>query len=212
MLSTIKKSDTRIYDQWRTAENTFLKGDLAGALFLLKKLAKEGCELAFLEIGNIYELGGGGVEKNLKKAIAWYERSISEIHENPAAHLALGRLYLQSSETCDFAKASHHFLIAKDSEMGALFGLGMLFERGQGVPKSNEKALVYYREAANLGHITALARISSLSREGGGVKRVCNWIKTRHLMAKLIKADPTIKTKHHHRLGISTSLNVGYDG
>ena len=212
MVNNIEKSDIKIHEQWETAENTFMKGDLAGALFLFKKLEKEGFELALLEIGNIYELGGGGVKTDIEKAIFWYERSISAIYDNPAAHLALGRLYIQSSRTSDLTKAYHHFLKAKGQEMGALYGLGVLFERGLGVEKDKDKAIYYYREAADLGHIMALAHISSLTTEGGVTKKVYNWLKTRYLMAKLIKADSTIKTKNHPRLGISTSLNVGCNG
>ena len=87
-------------ERWIDAVNLYRKGDKSGALFRFKKLAKEGCAAALVEVGNIYERGGGGVSGNISEAETWYLRSV-EVLDDPKAHLALGRIYLDSSVFLD---------------------------------------------------------------------------------------------------------------
>ena len=83
-----------------------------------------------------------------------------------------------------------------------------MFENGLGVKKNKEQAIKYYNEAVKQGHITARARLASLAANKSIFGRIVSWVKTRLLIARLIKEDPTIKTKNHPRLGISTSINL----
>ena len=192
-------------DQWDLAGSTFLRGDLAGALFLFKKLANEGCAPALAEIGNIYELGGGGIERDINRAIIWYQRSIDTI-VSPKAHLALGRLYLQSKEKCDYARAHYHFSLLTDQrQMGALYGLGLMYDQGLGVERSEDKALEYFQVAAELGHVMAQANISKILLKSGAFKGLRSWLKVRYVVWKLIKEDSSAIDPGHPRLGISWS-------
>lgn len=193
--------------RWKLSEDSFLKGDLAGALFILKKLAKEGFEPAYLEIGNIYELGGGGVEKDLNKAEYWYKRSASSLDKNSSTHLALGRIYLQSKSD-KIEAAISHFERVKHQEMGALFGLGLIYENGLGVQKSLTKAIDYYQQAADAGHIMAKARLEGLLVQPGPFWRLRKWLRTRYQVAKLLKSEPSVRDSCHPKLGISTCVNL----
>lgn len=87
-------------EKWKETVSIFRAGDRAGALFIFQWLAKEGCSPALVEIGNIYEKGGGGVDKNLNEAIKVVSHSV-DVLDDPKAHLALGHIYLQVAKTND---------------------------------------------------------------------------------------------------------------
>lgn len=194
-----------ISQRWTEAELAFNKGDLAGALFIFRKLAQEGLELAYVEIGNIYELGGGGVEQDISKAIKWYKRSTNSDAEHVNAHLALGRLYLQSEREKDHQKAKFHFKQVQQTEMGAQYGLGIIYERGLGNAVDTKRAIIHYQKAAEMGHIRARGCLEKLLVKRGPFRTIRGWIKSNLIVAKLIKQDPSIKSNDHPRLGISTN-------
>lgn len=175
-------------ERWIDAVNLYRKGDKSGALFRFKKLAKEGCAAALVEVGNIYERGGGGVSGNISEAETWYLRSV-EVLDDPKAHLALGRIYLDSSVFLDrFEKAHYHLSLLKDSsEMGAFYGLGLIYEKGLGVQEDVEKSLTFYEAAIKLGHIGALrnsARLLFKVRPSVALKR---WFRYARLSLSLGK-------------------------
>lgn len=143
---------------WSRAEEAFESGDLAGALFMFKKIYQEGYPEALVEIGNIYEQGGGGVEKDIDEAIKFYKKSIVAC-DDPLAHMAFGRLLLRiAKKQADFEIARAHFqkCVLQD-EVGAIFGMGLIYDKGLGVEVDKEKAISFYNTASEKGHITAEA-------------------------------------------------------
>ncbi|WP_317930585.1 tetratricopeptide repeat protein [Halioxenophilus sp. WMMB6] len=191
MYRNIEKDD---FDgRWIDAVDLYRKGDKTGALFRFKKLAQEGCAAALVEIGNIYERGGGGVSSDVFEAEVWYLRSV-EVLDDPKAHLALGRIYLDFSGFSQrFDKAHYHLSLLEDSsEMGAFYGLGLIYEKGLGVREDVEKALAFYQKAMTLGHIGALrnaARLLFKIQPGTALKLWLRYTRLSLSLGKRLKID-----------------------
>jgi len=187
-----KSIDNPAHDEpWKKAISVFRDGDKAGALFLLKRLANEGCAPALVEIGNIYEQGGGGVEQDFEKAIKWYLRSV-EVLDDPKAHLGLGRIYLLHADSeKDYVNAYYHFsLLVDEGEMGALYALGHLFEFGLGVSKDEKKAIDFYQSASDLGHILAKRNIARILMKSSFIKGFMVWLEACYLIFKIGLRNP----------------------
>lgn len=164
---------------WQDALDTFNKNDLAGALYLLKKLYKEGSTAALVEIGNIYELGGGGVEQDYVEARKWYERSVNE-QDDPKAYLRLGKFYYAGlGVEQDFDNALFYLTQLEDEdEPGALYLMGKMYEMGQGVKQDLDTALSYYQRATALDHAIAYRDVGIVSiKQGHYLSGAITWCK-----------------------------------
>ena len=198
-MKQFKSVDNPAHDEpWENAVGVFRKGDKAGALFLFKRLANEGCAPALVEIGNIYEQGGGGVEQDFDEAIKWYLRAV-EVLDDPQAHMGLGRIYLlHAGSEKDYANAYYHFsLLVDEGEMGALYALGHLFEFGLGVPKDEQKAIDFYQGASDLGHILSQRNLARILMKSSFAKGVSVWLKACYLIFKI-----GLKNRSDKRLSI----------
>jgi len=142
--------------EWERAKQAFRDGDFAGSLYLLKKMEKEGAWDAFVEIGNIYEIGGNGVERDYSKAKKYFEKAL-RIANDPKAYLCLGRIYyLGHGVAQDFTKAySYFYSIRGEEDPVVLYMLGRMLERGEGVERNINEAIQYYKRSAELGHLFA---------------------------------------------------------
>ena len=144
--------DASIDRRWQLARDTYKSGDNAGAIFLLLALEKDGIEQAAVEIGNIYEFGGGGIEKDIEKAHYWYNRAISKFSDS-IAYLYQARLYYSNKE---YSKALDNLhKITYLNQPGVFYMLGQMHQRGYGVEQNKEKALEYYAKAESKGHVIA---------------------------------------------------------
>lgn len=164
-MAKFKNIDNEEHDaRWLEAVNTFKKGDRAGALFLFKRLANDGCAPALIEVGNIYEIGARGIKKNIDEAKKWYLHAV-EVIDDAKAHLALGRLYLTAGDSpSDFRNAHYHFdlLVDHNNHMGALYGLGLIYERGLGVDRDYLKAENYFQQSIDQGHVLAMSNLARI--------------------------------------------------
>jgi TPR repeat protein len=166
-------------DRWASAVATFQSGDRAGALILFKTFAQEGSLFALTEIGNIYELGGGGVTQDFKQAKHWYERAIAEGNDSDA-YVALARLYyLGRGVSRDSTKAYELYsAIEKELRPGVLYILGYMHEHGEGVTKDINKAIDYYSVSGKLGHALSKKDFARLKiRRGEFMTGILYWIK-----------------------------------
>ncbi len=184
------KPETGSEIRWKNAIYAFRDGDYAGALFLFKKLAQEGSLPALVEVGNIYELGGNGVDQDYIEAKKWYERSVNEIDDSKA-YLALGRLYYAGHGVeQDFNKAFFYFS-KLENEPGALYILGRMYEYGEGTNKDLKLALSYYKKASELGHALALKDYGLLTiKQGRYLKGFFTWMKACIIIFKIVLLNP----------------------
>lgn len=98
---------------------------------------------------------GDGIPVNLKEAAKYYQKMVDNaFYDKIATYKYATMVYFGDNIiTPDYEKAA--FLYDKASELknpDAMFALGTMNFRGQGVPKNVEKAIQLYKKAANLGH------------------------------------------------------------
>jgi serine/threonine protein kinase len=118
---------------------------------------------AMQELGESYA-SGEGVSKDDLEALRWFLRAAGG--GNTAAMLSLGGLYLFGSDAVPQSDddAVRWFKKAADLKNPAgLYDLAGLYEKGQGVPRSMEKARQLYRESAALGNAEAQRRLTALA-------------------------------------------------
>jgi len=164
---------------WQSAKKRFESGDRAGALYLLRTLAQEGVADAYVEIGNIYQLGGGGVDKDPKQARRWFERAAQEAND-PVAYFYLGRLYyVGEGVERDFEKAFEYLSKLEHLQQPAVhYLIGRMFEYGEGVPRNLAKARAYYAKASVGGHLLATSALGWIFlRQGRIVKAIGHLLK-----------------------------------
>jgi hypothetical protein len=83
-----------------------------------------------------------------------------------SAALADFKAGVEAYQRGDYETAIHEWLpYAAENDPKALFNLGQMYRLGQGTPIDRLKAEQYYRRAAALGHIGALANLGSLYYE-----------------------------------------------
>lgn len=150
--------------EWDKAVSAFREGDKAGALFIFKKMAHQGRAEACAEIGNIYELGGHGVDQDYALAREWYEKAIQRT-DDPLAYLALGYMYFTGRGVSENLGTAYYYFsqLEHDANPNALFALGYMNEFGFGVPMNKNAALNFYQSAIDNGHIYAYTRYGLLS-------------------------------------------------
>ncbi len=177
---------------WANAVQTFRKGDKAGALFLFKKLSQQGSLAALLEIGNIYELGGNGVEQDYVEARRWYERAVNEADEIKA-YSSLGRLYYCGHGVQqDFSKAFFYFnKLKEENEPGVLYMIGKMYAKGLGVERDIDSALLFLRQSADLGNAVAPREIAVIEMENGQrLSGALSWLRATFRLAWILLRDP----------------------
>lgn len=151
------------------ARLAYLDGDYATALPVIIPAAKQGSPIAQNILALMYEYGDG-VERDLTKAVQWYEKAVEQ--DFVFALLNLGDLYRfgYSDFPTDVAKAATLYdrAIELDSDM-AMYERGRMFEAGvEGAPDP-EKAIYYYQMAADKGHAEAMANLGNFYVSGTGV-------------------------------------------
>ncbi|MDP6476164.1 MAG: tetratricopeptide repeat protein [Alphaproteobacteria bacterium] len=105
----------------------------------------------------------------------WRRRAV---RLSPALGAALTALVILGAVSCTDSpiaergsRADRVFVMANDGDSTAQTALGLLYERGLGVPRDPAMALVWYRRAAEQGDALAEFHIGSLYERGDGVVR-----------------------------------------
>jgi uncharacterized protein len=118
------------------------KRDYATALRLLRPLAEQGDDVAQFDLGVMYN-EGWGVSRDYLQAGKWYRRAA--IQGNADAQFNLGMLY----EHHRYAEAAKWYREAADQGLGdAQFRLGLLYAKGQGVPRDDVQAYMWFELSA----------------------------------------------------------------
>lgn len=131
---------------------------------------KTGLKDAVLQswMGYCYECGNG-VEKNLKEAFKWYEKSA--LNGSGWSQCRLGYSYEYGNGTeRNYEKALEWY--AKAAEQGnncAQCNLGLMFEYGRGVPIGLATAFQWYKKSAESGWAVGKYRLGLCYETGKGV-------------------------------------------
>ena len=136
----------------------------------LEARAVKGDAEAAHDLGDRYDHGSHGLEKNSTKAAAWYQRASGLGHVAATADLADFTLNGKGGIQPNDATAFKLFLAAAEKQHPyATHMVGWMYELGRGVPKNDKEAAVWYRKAAELGQIEALTELGRLTENGLGV-------------------------------------------
>jgi uncharacterized protein len=123
--------------------------DYATALRLLRPLAEQGDDVAQFDLGVMYN-EGWGVPRDYVQAWKWYRRAA--IQGNADAQFNLGMLY----EHHRYAEAAKWYREAADQGLeDAQFNLGLLYAKGQGVPRDDVQAYMWFELSAAQGDQSA---------------------------------------------------------
>ena len=166
--------------------------DYAKAFEWYSKASEQGNPRAHISLGDMYEKGLG-VPQNSAKANELYIKAKEHYEKNAfqgdaVAQFNLGKMYEDGKGVIqDYTKAEEwytkssvqgnelalHFLLRLVSENKGIpsrpegqYLLGCRFEDGNAVPQDYEKALEFYRQAANNGHVLAQTTLGKIYLEG----------------------------------------------
>lgn len=140
--------------------------DLRDAYAYISYAADQGHPEAQYRMGLLYDQGRF-VEANSKEAIAWYRKAAEQGHRQAVYELAMiyieGRRDLQP----DFVEGRRW--LEKASDLGiaaATFQLGVMYDLGQSVEPSRQKAFQWYRKAAQQGSANGMYNLAIFYARG----------------------------------------------
>ena len=89
---------------------------------------------------------------------------------------------LTAHKSGDYATALREWKpLAKQGDAAAQFNLGVMYEKGQGVPQDDKTAVKWYKLAAKQGHANGQSNLGVMYRDGRGVpqdyKTAVKWYK-----------------------------------
>ncbi|WP_394132396.1 tetratricopeptide repeat protein [Shewanella maritima] len=171
------------------------------AIYLYKRMAKNGVVEALVEIGRLYEMPTSEtIEQNFVQAVIYYKKAIA-LNDDMYAYTALGRLYFFGvGVEVDYAQSKQLYLkAANKGGLVATLMLARIYRYGYGVQPDIAKAKELYEKSIKLGSYVAL-------KESGGFDISCgDFIKG---IAKVIKGTWKIflgvrKDISHHGVIVS---------
>jgi uncharacterized protein len=138
--------------------------------------ASQGDIAAMLQMGNAY-WGGHGVPADIEKGRMWLDRAADR--GSLEAQMLLGAAFLSGTKMPkDPQLASKYLLRAaqqqnvtsklQSSEALAQYWVALMYEHGNGLEKSHDKAIQFLQMAANNGNSPAEYDLASLYNEGTG--------------------------------------------
>jgi TPR repeat protein len=113
---------------------------------------------------------GEGVDKDLKKAVYWFEKAATQGHID--AQFRLYEIYYGGGIGQDLQKAA--YWCEKAAEQGkavAQFKLALMYKNGEGVYKDLQKAAYWYEKAATQGDEDAQYNLGIMYYKGEGVEK-----------------------------------------
>jgi TPR repeat protein len=146
------------------AEGRGAAQDFSKAAEFYTKAAEQGNVNAQYNLGTLY-FNGKGVQKDSAAATKWFQKAAEQGDMN-AAHCLADILY----DNKNFAEARTWFEKAANAGIAdAEFGLGLMYDLGDGVAQDHKEALRWYGKAAEGGSASAVCNIGILYYNGDGV-------------------------------------------
>jgi len=151
---------TRLREGWFTKQNTNEGNEW------LEKAFQNGDGKAAVILGESYEKGAYGKEKNLKKAVEYYEKG-SQYGDEQCLR-KLGNLsYLGMGLPKDESAAARYYSKAiEKGDVIAKYNLADLYRFGAGVKKNHQKAFELYSKVINSDSLSAEARNDARAKLG----------------------------------------------
>jgi TPR repeat protein len=178
---------------WREAEEAAKRGDFVALVYIWKALAAKGEFSLFGNIGDVYERGAAGVERDIQEALHWYHKGVAEL-DDPICHIGLGRSYcIGNGVKQDFAAAFSHFesAYAQNCPLAGLY-LGKMYYLGSGVKQDIARAKFYLVPILMGKYVTAYILLSRIAfKEWKFFKGILLRVKGHLLGIKIRKENPS---------------------
>ncbi len=156
--------------------------DAAGAIDYYEKALKGDEQyilaLTYIELGDIYSKGYDGAEKNIEKARNYYNKAI-DVHPyfQGYGNQMIAKLYAGDDDTTEsdkYYKDSLNFYkkSANEGSMSSNIWVGYCFQYGLGTEPDGEKAMDYYRAAADKDCPAGMYYVGKLYEKGYGNVKV----------------------------------------
>jgi localization factor PodJL len=128
----------------------------------IRKAANLGLPRAQFYLGKMYEMGEGGVKKDLVEARRWTERAASAGDPRAMHNLALFYFKGEGGPKNSTSAASWFRKAADQGLVDSQFNLAQLYEGGWGVSQNPAEAYKWYVIAGRAGDATSKARATAL--------------------------------------------------
>jgi len=146
-----------------------LAGRLDQAFNMYKQAADMGDDVSMYTVGLFHQAGRGGAEKNIHKAIEYFEKAKTGL-----AYNALGAIYHNGTDGIprDYKKAMTLYMKGCDGGVGAsMRNVGILHRFGLGTPVNYEEAIKWFRKAVEKNAVSASYELGIMYRDGLGVTK-----------------------------------------
>lgn len=156
---------------WLYQEGNGVKYDPAKGVDMFRKAAAQDGSDGMFALGYLYETGRGGLPKDEKQAVIWYQKAV-EISLHTYAHIRLGQMYQDGRGTPkDGVKAAEtYFKVAGMlANPVAQFHLGKIFYLGDGIQQDYKMAREWF-EQAEFGSPDAQAFLGYMYEKGLSVE------------------------------------------
>ena len=131
-----------------------------------KKMADKDNAEAQFSVGEMYE-SGRGVKRDVALALEWFNKAAANGHEGASFKL----LYLDIEKnglTADNKNAFTNLKTkAKSGDANAEYTVGLMYQKGVGLKRNDNKALEWYKKAALQGVTTAEQGIEAIEMKQG---------------------------------------------
>jgi TPR repeat protein len=148
-----------------------VKPDLAHAMTYLMRAGKAGYAPSQYELGAIYYTGGDGVAQDKARAGTWL--TLAAKQDYPDALYAVGRMYDlgEGGASVDPQRALVYYKeAAVRGQVDAENAIGLSFYQGQGLPKDDIFARMWFERAAEGGSPDAMFNLAVMEVNGEGGK------------------------------------------
>ena len=138
------------------------KAKAGDALRLMTRAAQAGFVTAIYGLGQMHELGQGGLPVDLVAANRWYERAADAGSVDGQVAIATA-YYLGRGAPKDPVRAARWFrTAAQGGDIGAMYLYASMLESGDGVERDLHEARYWYHAAASNGDEAAPSKVKEL--------------------------------------------------
>ena len=153
----------------QNAIDLFDRGTADLALAEFTKLIDQGHDEAFSFLGNLYEVGGRGVDRDYAKAKFYYEKAVERTGA-VAAYLGLIRIYYYGfgvQKDCCKALEYCRILAEEIENPYANLYIGKMYMDGCCTEKNLEASKEYFKKAWNAGYVFGLTYLGLAEQADG---------------------------------------------
>jgi len=127
--------------------------------------AEQGLAAGQVNLGLMYEHGGGGLLRNHEEAVRWYKMAAAQGYAS--GQNSLGEMYQMGKGTPqNYREAVRLYsLAAEQGFVTAQFNLGLAYGQGKGIAQDAVRAYFWLSLAASQGHVKAAEARNIISRD-----------------------------------------------